>query len=175
MTTFYTALWNQPGYLPDSDTPPPVFKDYGEAAEYLADELAALGNPYEEGDRDGDCFDGMAEACRESTEEDRFAMDGPDGYRYAVTETDARGRWIAGEEQTGGYVVLTFTERGDGLGVTAKEAADDVSSIDGNHVEQADGYTFAYAFVDSDRLSEAAEELRAHGFELMDSEGEIVA
>jgi hypothetical protein len=174
-------MWNAPGYLPDSDSPPPIFKDYTEAAEYLADELEALAKAYEEGDRDGDRFEAMAAECRESSEADRFATDGPDGYRYAVEETEARGRWTTGEETDrldaggGSYVVLTYTESATGLGTTAREAADDVSSVCGSNVEQPDGDTFAYVMVDSDRLSEAAEELRESGFELEDSDGELVA
>jgi hypothetical protein len=178
-TTFFTAMWNQPGCLPDSSTPPPVFKDYGEAAEYLADELETLANGYDETEKDGDCFEGMAEACRTSTDVDRFAMDGPDGYRYAVEETEARGRWTAGEEQPSqhgaSYVVLTYTESATGLGTTAKEAAADVSSVCGCIVEHRGGDTFAYVIVDSDCLPEAAEELRESGFELEDSDGELVA
>jgi hypothetical protein len=181
---FYTAMWNSPGCLPDSDTPPPVFKSYEEAAEYLADELATIGNDYEEGDREGDAFDRMAEECRESSEDDVFAMDGPDGYRYAVEETDSRGRWSAGPERPctrmrwlespSSYVVLTYTERADGLGPTAKEAADDVSSLCGSMIEQPREDNFAYVMIDSGRLGEAANELRESGFELVGSDGELV-
>jgi hypothetical protein len=69
-------------------------------------------------------------------------------------------------------VVLTYTERSDGLGLTAKEAADDVSSLCGSMVERED--TMAYTIIDSDRLSEAAGELRESGFELVDSDGELI-
>ena len=177
---FYTAIWNQPGCLPDSDSPPPVFKDYTEAAEYLADFLDFTANGFEEGERDGDCFDGMAEACRESTEDNVFAMDGPDGYRYSVEETESRGRWTAGEETPdlydgpGAYVVLTYTERQDGLGPTAREAADDMVSVCGSLIEQPREDNFAYVMVDSGRLSEAANELRDSGFELVGTDGELV-
>ena len=179
---FYTAMWNSPGCLPDQDTPPPVFKDYGEAAEYLADFLDLSANGYEEGDRDGDAFDGMAEACRESTEETGFAMDGPDGYRYSVDETESRGRWVtSGEKHSGidgepfdSYVVLTYTERSDGLGPTAREAADDVSSLCGGMIEQPRADNFAYVMVDSGKLGEAAGELRESGFELVGTDGELV-
>ena len=180
--TFYTAMWNQPGYLPDQDTPPPVFKDYGEAAEYLADFLDLSANGYEEGERDGDTFDRMAAECRESSEAEPFATDGPDGYRYSVDETESRGRWSAGEEHPAdgdctmldSYVVLTYTERTDGLGPTAREAADDVASVCGSNVEQPREDNFAYVMVDSWRLSEAATELRDSGFELVGTDGELV-
>lgn len=170
---FYSTMVNRPGYLPEGEAMPPVFKDYDSAADYLADELEGLGTVYEIGDRDGDRFDSMAEQCRESSESERFAMDGPDGYLYAVEETEARGRWTTGEEDHGA-VVVTFTERADGLGTTAREAADDVASLCGSMIEQPRGDSFAYAMIDSGRLSEAAEELREEGFELVDSEGELV-
>jgi hypothetical protein len=171
--TFYTVSVNLPGH--DSDTPPPpIFKDYGEAAEYLADELDIRASRHDLGDKDGDRFETMAQECRESSETDRFSTDGPDGYRYGVEETEARGRWTAGREHPDGSLVLTFTESPTGLGTTAKEAADEVCSVMGNMVEQPRGDNFAYVLIDSDGLSEAAEELREAGFELADSEGELV-
>lgn len=174
-TTFYTAIWNMPGYLPDSCEPPPIFKSYGEAADYLADELETIANGFKEGERYGDRFESMAAECRESSEDEGFAMDGPDGYRYAVEETDSRGRWTAGQEGTGSsYVVLTYTERSDGLGPTASEAADDVISVCGSSIESGEGDDFAYVMVESGRLDEAANELRESGFELADSDGEII-
>jgi len=172
--TFYTAIFHLPGHLPDSDSPPPVFKDYSEAAAYLADELDCIASGFEEGERHGDRFEAMAADCSNSTEEDGFATDGPDGYRYAVEETESRGRWTTGPEDHGA-VVVTFTEREDGLGPTARDAADEVSSLCGSSIEQPRGDSFAYAMIDSGRLSEAAEELRDSGFELEDLEGELVA
>lgn len=176
--TFYTALWNVPGYLPDSCEPPPVFKDYNEAAEYLADTLLGLAMDYEPGDKDGDTFERMAEECRGTTEEAGFATDGPDGYRYSVEETESRGRWTAGPEHhdpdTGDFVVLSYTERQDGLGPTARETADDVSSVCGSMVEQPREDDFAYVHIESGRLAEAAGELRESGFELEDIEGELI-
>ena len=178
---FYTAVWNSPGCLPDSDSPPPVFKDYGEAAEYLADTLDDIAFNYGEGDMQDTPFERMAEECRGSTEETSFAMDGPDGYRYAVEETESRGRWTAGSETTVvegmafvSYVILTYTERSDGLGPTAREAADDVASVCGSNIESNPLDNFAYVMVDSGRLAEAATELRDSGFELVGADGELV-
>jgi hypothetical protein len=177
---FYTATLHMPGCLPDLCEPPPVFKDYGEAAEYLAYELDSMAGTQFDSERSGDTFDRMAAACRESTEDDVFAMDGPDGYRYAVEETESRGRWTTGGERTDpadplvGYAVLTYTERTDGLGPTAKEAADDVSSLCGSMIEQPQEDNFAYVMIDSGRLAEAANELREAGFELVGADGELV-
>jgi hypothetical protein len=176
---FYTATLHMPGCLPDLCEPPPVFKDYGDAADYLAETLNNIANGYAMVDETGYKFERMAAACRESSEDNVFAMDGPDGYRYAVEETDSRGRWTTGPEHPDdcgllSYVVLTYTERSDGLGPTAKEAAEDVSSLCGSRIEQPREDNFAYVMIDSGRLAEAANELREAGFELVDVDGELV-
>lgn len=115
---YFTAGWNMPGYLPDSDTAGPLFATLDEVREYLADELdraademfdrelenarldyeteAEYSADYESAHEDSVSISGSAEIVRRDPDGDvswsamrgEWATNEPDGYVYWVARAE---------------------------------------------------------------------------------------
>lgn len=77
----YTAGWNAPGYLPDSD--PGEFDTFDDAKRYIIEELKRQEDEAGEDDEElAEDFAALAEDV--NLESEPFSVMGPDGYAYWV-------------------------------------------------------------------------------------------
>ena len=81
----YTAGFNQPGYLPDSD--PYEFDDFGEAQDYIIDELenaADIASNADDPDAEAECEAAKEEADQWRAEDGKHWNTYADGYAYWI-------------------------------------------------------------------------------------------